>query len=376
MVKKLGNRKLGVMSRILVILNIIFAICLLMSYFSLFISPERNWLLPFFGLLYPYFLFINLLFTVFWIFRQRLMFILSLVIVGLGWQIILRSLQIRGTSEPHSQEKVFLVTSYNVRNMSNNNMLVQDFRIRDAIVSKLSENKQDILCLQEFEAFGPEPQGFIDSMSRVLEMPYVQLAKYNENNVKRLDAIITFSKFPILSTYQVKKDDRHNYCLINDLLIGKDTVRLFNIHLESVRLRHEDYTFIDDLDLQFKEDENLKEGSRRIFNKLKSAYARRAFQVKNLRNYLADSPYPVIICGDFNDTPCSYSYQVLSKGKRDAFLENGSGFGNTYAGGLPSLRIDYILFDPEFESNDFSVGKYKLSDHYPISATLRRAKGF
>ena len=188
----------------------------------------------------------------------------------------------------------------------------------------------------------------------------------------RLDAIITFSRFPILSSQQIEKDDRHNYCLVSDLLVLGDTVRLYNIHLESVRLKHEDYRFIDDLDLQFEQNENIKEGSRRIFLKLRTAYARRALQVKNLDVHISQSPHPVIICGDFNDTPCSYTYQVLSKKKRDAFMQNGSGLGNTYAGGLPSLRIDYIRFDPVFKSLDFTVGKYRLSDHYPISTKLVR----
>jgi endonuclease/exonuclease/phosphatase family metal-dependent hydrolase len=371
MSKKGEKRKMSFISRILVILNIAFIICLLMSYISIVVSPARNWFLPFFGLLYPYLLFINLLFSIYWIIRGRPVFLLSLVVVGLGWQIMLRSLQIRGESDRYTGDDSFVLTSYNVRNMSNNNMLMPDLKIRNGIVTKLTAVRQDIVCLQEFEAFGSDPMAFIDSMSVALGMLNVQLAKYNEKNTKRLDAILTFSRFPILSSQVVRQDDSHNFALITDLLLGKDTVRLINIHLESVRLKHEDYTFIDDLDLHFKEQENLKEGSRRIFNKLKSAYARRALQVEKLKAILAVSPYPVIVCGDFNDTPCSYSYQVISKNKRDAFMENGSGLGNTYAGGLPSLRIDYILFDPKYVSEEFSIGNYKLSDHYPITARLR-----
>jgi len=206
-------------------------------------------------------------------------------------------------------------------------------------------------------------------------MSYIDYARYNTEKItKRLDAIITFSKYPILSSQSIKQEEGHNFCLINDLLIGGDTVRLFNVHLESVRLKHEDYTFIDELDLKFKEEENLKEGSMRIFNKLKTAYARRSLQVGLLKEELDRSPYPVILCGDFNDTPCSYTYQALARDKRDAFIERGKGLGNTYAGGLPSLRIDYILFDPSFQAVGFEIGKHKLSDHYPISSTFIRSQ--
>jgi endonuclease/exonuclease/phosphatase family metal-dependent hydrolase len=368
--KKAKKKKIGFISRIILILNIFFAIGLLLSYLSLYISPERNWFMPFFGLLYPYFLLINILFSLYWIIRLKLYFIISLLLVLIGWQLIQRTVQFKVGSESSHDEGAFLVMSYNVRNMCNNNMLIPDLKIRDAILDVLADAKPDILCLQEFESFGDNPLQFIDSMARGLGLSYYEFTRYNEEHTRRIDAIITFSRFPILSSTSVKKDDLHNYCLINDLQIGNDTVRLFNIHLESVRLKHEDYTFIKDLDLQFEEEENIQEGSRRIFKKLSSAYSRRASQVRNLDGYLSSSPHPVILCGDFNDTPCSFTYQILAEGKEDAFIESGTGLGNTYAGTLPSLRIDYILYDQVFTSRSYATGREKLSDHYPITSLI------
>ena len=355
-------------------MNILAVTSLLLSYLSLYISPERNWLLPFFGLLYPYLLLLNVLFVAWWLLRKRLFFLLSLAVILLGFKVLRRTLQVEFSTDPLPSGMSFTVMTYNVRNMSNNNLLQPDSRVRKDIVQLLKNNRPDIVCMQEFEARGDNPEDFIDSLSAILGLPYYRYTQYNEKNRHRLDAIISFSRYPILGSYSIKKDALHNFCLINDLLIDGDTVRLYNVHLESVRFRHEDYSFIEDLDLQFKEEENIKEGSRRVFNKLRTAYIIRSAQVKDIKGSLQSSPHPAIICGDFNDTPCSYSYQVLSRGKTDAFIESGSGLGNTYAGTLPSLRIDYILYDRTFRSYTYTTGREKLSDHYPVVATLARRK--
>jgi endonuclease/exonuclease/phosphatase family metal-dependent hydrolase len=368
--KKTKNKNFRLVTKILLILNILAAASLLLSYLSLYISPEKNWILPFFGLLYPYLLLLNILFILWWLFRFRFYFLLSAAAILLGYNVMQRTFQVEASSEPLPRGNSFKVLTYNVRNMSNNNLLIADPKVSDAIVNLLKDSRPDIVCLQEFEATGDDPLKIVEQISQTLGLPHYSYTKYNEKSRKRLDAIITFSRYPILGSLSIKKDDLHNFCLINDILFNEDTIRLYNVHLESVRLRHEDYTFIEDLDLQFREDENIKEGSRRLFNKLRDAFIIRSAQVKNLRGSLQSSPYPVILCGDFNDTPCSYSYQVLSRGKKDAFIESGSGLGNTYAGTLPSLRIDYILYDRTFKSYSYTTGREKLSDHFPIAATL------
>jgi endonuclease/exonuclease/phosphatase family metal-dependent hydrolase len=368
--KKRRKSRISLLARIALLVNILVALGLLLSYVGLYISPEAIWVLPFMGLIYPYLLLINILFGVYWLIRFRIYFTISLVAVLIGWNLIGRTIQVDASTEPLPYGNSLLVMTYNVRNMANNNMLQPDYEIRDAIVDLLKVNQPDLLCLQEFESRSRPPVAFIDSLSEMLGLPYYSYVKYNEDITKRINAIITFSRFPILHSHAFKKDKLHNYCLVNDILVYNDTLRLFNIHLESVRFKQEDYTFINDLDLQFEEDENIKEGSRSVISKLKRAYIVRSAQVKNLRNSLLGSPYPVILCGDFNDTPCSYSYQVLAKGKKDAFMESGSGLGNTYAGTLPSLRIDYILYDPFFRSFTYTTGRERLSDHYPVAARI------
>jgi endonuclease/exonuclease/phosphatase family metal-dependent hydrolase len=82
------------------------------------------------------------------------------------------------------------------------------------------------------------------------------------------------------------------------------------------------------------------------------------------------SPYPVIVCGDFNDTPNSYVYHKLADGMTDAFMESGAGFGNTYLGKVPSFRIDYIFHDATFHSRNFRRESVRFSDHFPVSCYI------
>ena len=95
-------------------------------------------------------------------------------------------------------------------------------------------------------------------------------------------------------------------------------------------------------------------------------------QVDDVSQHINNSPYPVIVCGDFNDTPVSYTYHQLSKNLNDAFVESGKGINYTYSGILPVFRIDYILYDDFFKSHDYNVNKIKISDHYPVSCNFSK----
>jgi endonuclease/exonuclease/phosphatase family metal-dependent hydrolase len=365
-----GKKRLGVFNSLVLAFNLAFAISLALSYLSVHISPERNWILPFFGLLYPYLVLVNLFFMIYWMLRKRWLFLLSAIVLISGWNHVERTIQFQGQDEVPADRKAIKLLSYNVKNLSNDNVHLIDPKVREKILSFIDGEDPDILCLQEFAVIHPDPELFIDTLSVRLNMPYHAHSHYYKKSKKGIDAIIIFSKFPILDFDSVKKDNIQNYAMYADLLIDTDTARVFNIHLESFRFKHEDYSFLSELDLQFKEDENLKQNSYRIFNKVRTAFSRRAAQVDYLAALIAESPYPVILCGDFNDTPNSYTYQQLSARLQDAFIESGTGLGNTYFGNLPSYRIDYILYDDYYTSAGFRRVLVKYSDHYPVSCLV------
>jgi endonuclease/exonuclease/phosphatase family metal-dependent hydrolase len=364
-----AKRRLGIFNSLMLIIDLGFLLALILSYLAVYISPEKNWILPFFGLIYPFLLLVNLFFMIYWIFRRRWIFLVPAVVIFAGWGHIGRNFQV-GFSSDIPDVQSFKVITFNVKNLSNDNVDLVDTEIRDNIIRYLDKESADIVCLQEFAVVHPDPDAFIDSISAVLDLPYHASSFYVSRPRKLMDAIITFSKYPILRETPIYKDETHNYGIQTDMLIGTDTVRLMNVHLESIRLKHEDYNFISELDLKFNEDEDIQEGSSRIIKKLRTAFARRADQVDSLSSSVNQSPYPVVLCGDFNDTPNSYTYQVLSSNLEDAFMESGHGFGNSYFGNLPSFRIDFIMYDEKFTSWDCHRDLVKFSDHYPVTCLI------
>ncbi len=110
---------------------------------------------------------------------------------------------------------------------------------------------------------------------------------------------------------------------------------------------------------------------KRIGSKLKQAFLLREEQANYIAKHIQKSPYPVLVCGDLNDTPSSYAYNQLSHGLKDAFKEKGIGFGSTYAGTLPFLRIDYAFTSQDCTVDAFRVIPISSSDHYPIYVHLK-----
>jgi endonuclease/exonuclease/phosphatase family metal-dependent hydrolase len=105
---------------------------------------------------------------------------------------------------------------------------------------------------------------------------------------------------------------------------------------------------------------------------LKQGFVKRAQQAEELKTNISKSPYPVIVAGDFNDTPVSYSYTTIRKGLKDSFVNSGYGAGFTYKGKYPANRIDYILYDNALENRYFEIIKVKYSDHYPVAAYFKK----
>ena len=84
------------------------------------------------------------------------------------------------------------------------------------------------------------------------------------------------------------------------------------------------------------------------------------------------SPYPVIVCGDFNDTPLSYVYNQFNTNLVDAYRETATGIGVTYAGRVPAGRIDYNLHSGDLGANDFGIQSVPFSDHRAIHCKIYR----
>ena len=141
--------------------------------------------------------------------------------------------------------------------------------------------------------------------------------------------------------------------------------------LQSIRFGYADKQFIDAI-TSAEDAENELENSKNILRRIKRAYTKRAGQALSIAAHIAECRYPVIVCGDFNDTPNSFAYHTVSENLLDAFKESGSGYAQTFSAGLPLPRIDYLLHSPDFQASEFEIRKVEYSDHYPVSCVLSK----
>jgi endonuclease/exonuclease/phosphatase family metal-dependent hydrolase len=151
-----------------------------------------------------------------------------------------------------------------------------------------------------------------------------------------------------------------------DIEIRGEVFRFVAAHLESNRISSSIYHKL----IKVEVDEEYQNYALNFIKQLKNRIERRSDQTKTILEVIENSPYPVIIMGDFNDTPQSFTYQLLRKGRHDAFIEKGNGWGATFLKPVPMLRIDYVLYDPELTCTDYKTIKTIKSDHALVEASL------
>jgi endonuclease/exonuclease/phosphatase family metal-dependent hydrolase len=351
--------------RILIYINAFFAFTLLLSYLSVHISPQDFALPAFFGLAYPYLLLINILLVLIWAFLLRYEAFISVVVIAIGFTHF--SNYIRMGKPAVSKEGTFRVMSYNIRLF--NTFENKNPNSEEKIIAFLRSRQPDIIFLQEFYVNG-DPVQKDEAFRTALGGKYYSHMKLMGSGRNRYYGIVTYSKFPIIRKGQIIHPRSSSLSIFTDIVIEKDTFRIFNNHLQSFRLKRMEKSFLDEM-MSTSEKETLSE-VRSLSVSLRRGFIIRARQAEAVKAQVDNSPYPVIVAGDFNDTPVSYSYRKIRKGLNDSFVRSGYGAGFTYRGNYPPNRIDYILYDNSLESRYFEIIKVRYSDHYPIIVNLRK----
>ncbi len=367
-----------ILKKIMWVLNIFAAIALALSFLAAWISPETLWWLALFGLGFEILFIINFLFIIYWIIVKNKRFFLSLILVLLGISKIFGIIQLNFSPQKEDvlkDEGYIKVMTFNVRLFDLYNWF-HNTETRQQIFEFLSKESPDIICFQEFYTSDKKNPSFRneDTLKYYLQAKFAQLEYTVSLHNTDHWGIATFSKYPIIN-----KEAKHfakrggNIFITSDIKIGNDTIRIINTHLESIHFGWSDYKFIQNLNNDDVEQDELK-GSLNILRRLRKAFIKRAMQVDVLHDSISASPYPIIVCGDFNDTPSSYTYSILADDLTDAFRESGSGMGKTYSGPFPSFRIDYIFHDKRMSSSAYRTIREKLSDHYPVSCMIKVTK--
>jgi endonuclease/exonuclease/phosphatase family metal-dependent hydrolase len=370
------KRTFGWLLRIVFIVNFIFGIGLLLSYASAYISPAKYTWLAFFGLAYPVFLSVNIIFLLFWFFLRSKYLFFSLLCIAAGYKFLAVYIPIKLSEKNVAFDNAHKLLSYNVRLFDLYNW-TGNKHTRNKIFNFLKKEKASIICFQEF--YLRKADNYFNTLDTLLQfLPnkhYAEAYTHVLNIGKQSFGLATFSVYPIINHFEIIfGQEETNNALATDIKINDDTIRVINVHLASIRFQKADYDFIGDA-TSASQWYNHKFSEQKIIERLNSGFIKRAEQIEILVKYINKSPYPVIVCGDFNDTPVSYCYQTISKKLTDAFVNCGSGIGKTYVGKIPLLRIDYIFHSNHIESLKFTRHPEEYSDHHPISFWFKINKG-
>jgi endonuclease/exonuclease/phosphatase family metal-dependent hydrolase len=332
------------------------------------ISPEQSTVPTFFGLFFPYLAIINCMFIVFWLVIFKWQAIIPILALLFFWGELRASFSFFETSaqKPENATEIKIMT-YNIAYFS-------FFKKNCASLDYIAQSGADIVCLQEFGYYKKSDEHFAlkDIDKKMAVYPYRSF-HLSERPGGRMLGMAIFSKYPIVNEDSFLKESlitlplsRRMYA---DVKIGNDTLRVFNAYLKSNSLNRKDkaalFEMADKLDTSA-----LDSIATNLFSKIGTAAQIRSIQSQHIAAQIADSPYPVIVCSDFNDTPVSYSYKTIGKGLIDAFVGSGTGRGITYHENVIRVRIDYLLHSKDIVSSDFRIERVEYSDHYPVQASF------
>lgn len=353
-------------------------ILLFASYYATYIHPDTFILLPFLSLLFPLFLILNVFYIIFYAMTFQIMrWIVALVILIFFFPQIKEYYNISFSKPIAPTDTTLSVMSFNVKVFDlytwNRNHLT-----REKIFQYLSTHPADIMCFQEFYT-SEDSNDFnnLDALKKLFPEYYFHTAYFVTLRQNDHWGLLTMSRYPIIHQSVIYFNNaKNNGCIYSDILWNKDTIRVFNLHLQSYSLfkikkwksppKAED-NFFDELNKDARGMNLIK----KIYhnNRLKTQQSEMILKVSQ------EAHYPTLIVGDFNDLPNSYLMRQLKRYLfKDAFTEKGNGFGFTYHDKL-HLRIDYIFHDDSFETLQFitdNKNTSSLSDHYPIIGIFKK----
>ena len=326
----------------------------LLAYIAPFVSPQTMSFLLFIGLAYPWLLLLNAIFVFLWAASRMRYWWHSLVCILLGWNYFTTVIGINFTEEKKISPSIKVMT-YNmgaIPNLKEQSLIKFNKFIKD--------EDCDIICGEEIAG---------KAVFKEYNKPLTELVSYPFQSHLSENTIVILSKYPILNQVAIPlpSPNESNGCTFADIQINDKIVRVYAIHLKSNTvsgiaddlLKHADY-----------EERATYSKAYKMLKLVRNMAQIRAKQAEILANHIATSPYPVIVCGDFNDIPVSYTYRTLSQNLNDAFEKRGFGFGTTYLGNIPALKIDYILTDKRIKIFNCNILKVPYSDHYPMVSEL------
>jgi len=355
---------------------------MLLLYILPYTNQSFSWFINVFALLLPVFVLLQIGFLIFWLIVKPKLVWIPLLSLLLSWSLLGAMFGFHpSVKEQNVHQSNLRIASWNAHLF---NFFENNGQLDEQMLQKAKDFSADIFAVQElvFSLDSSSPNT-LEKVRKRLGYQYVVAANDRafgvHTNLKQKNeryhpfCVAIFSNYPILRWEKVQSLKEYNHTFLwADVLVKTDTIRIFNIHLQSMHFAKKDYEFIENIDQQDMND--VQRNSRTILRKMKTAYLLRASQAKDVKEELSKSPYPVIVCGDMNDVPNSYAYQTISHNLFDSYTEKGWGIGRTFQFLSPTLRIDYVLHSKELILKQVQVVRPSLSDHNPVIADFNLPK--
>ena len=350
------NTFFGLTSRVLML---IVAGLLILSYASIVVNPAKVWFISLIGIFFVPLSVLNLLLLLWALKRRSKSFMIPLLALLPAFFFVGRYVQVDSEEDRIARMshtgKTLKVVSYNVGRFA---LDEGEFSSRsdcaDSVFAFILEQDPDIICLQEFHISEADN---IRSLLRKRMNDY-KAEYYMFPTSGGAFGNLTLSRIPVKNKGVIKFDESANLAIYTDYSLHGRDFRVYNCHFESYNISMSGL-----LRALTRKDSGVftETGS-----KMKRSITRRPKQVDQVFSDIEKCPLESFVCGDFNDNPMSYTYYRMTRGRKDAFVEAGDGFGATFASLWPVLRIDYVLFPERFKAVSHEIPRVPYSDHYPV----------
>jgi len=356
-----------------ILFNILLSVLFLAGANIQYFHPPGWWFIGLLVMSLPYLILLLVLFFFLWVSIRSAWLVLPVLSLAIGWHAIQNIIPFNYSSKfkLEKEPNTLRVMSWNVELFD----IVEHKthpEVKGKMLELINQYKPDIACFQEMVGGDYDRViNYLGDFKRVL-----QFDQYYYSYNRRLDfdnkhhfGLIIFSRYPFINKQTITDAplDYNSTFQYVDIIAGIDTIRIFNIHLQSLKFTSQNRQYLNrpvlNTDTTYFE-------SRSIASKLKRGFLKRGIQAERIRAEINKSPYPVILCGDFNDVPNSYAYTTIGNDMQNAFVKKGTGIGRTFFGISPTLRIDNIFADKKFTIKQFTRINKKLSDHFPIVADV------
>lgn len=348
-----------------ILLASVIALIQILASLSVYVNPADFVWPAFFGLGFPFILLANLAMIVVLLFSsKKILVLIPLATLALTWGNVVSTVNISIPS--HSEGELKLMT-WNVKNFD-----LYDWsknpETKSSMFQIIEESNPDILCLQEFYTDFKKHNNLEQLLNKMGYKYYHFEPTFQLDKNRRKWGLITFSRFPIAGKGLIKFEEgsKLNACIYTDLIMENDTVRVYNLHFQSIQFDEDDYEYLE----QVSQNPYPNIASKRIASKIKTGFEKRSVQAVKVAENKNEYQGKTIVCGDFNDSSVSFAYNQLAENMVDAFSKKGFGFGKTFVNPTPFLKIDHVLLHNSYKVNSHKIIQKPYSDHYPVIVTF------